>query len=199
MSAAHARVEELRVLHPRDEALRSARRFISILEEANVTERIELGGSLRRGVPFVKDIELVVIPRVTEETDLFGTVIGRRNHFYELLLDLRATGVLQDRLDKDQRPHFGEKSQRCLFQGYALDIFSATEDNFGLIYLLRTGPAKFSKAFVTQHSDGGTYLPVGMRVEGGHLIDRSVKLRTPEERDVFEAIGKEFIAPEDRL
>lgn len=48
-------------------------------------ERVEIVGSIRRRSARVNDIDVVLIPKVTEERDLMGEVVGRRNHCLEFL------------------------------------------------------------------------------------------------------------------
>ena len=42
-------------------------------------------GSIRRARPEVNDVDIVCLPRLTEERDMFGEVVGRRNHVHHHL------------------------------------------------------------------------------------------------------------------
>jgi DNA polymerase/3'-5' exonuclease PolX len=65
------------------EVLPIAQELVELLRDG--CARLEIAGSLRRRRPEVGDIELVAIPRVQEETDLFGQVVHVRSALDELL------------------------------------------------------------------------------------------------------------------
>jgi DNA polymerase/3'-5' exonuclease PolX len=74
--------------------------------------RIEIVGSIRRGKAEVNDIDIVAIPK-NPRTFLAG-------------------------IQADQR---GEKIIRLTFQGAKIDLYLATENNYQVIKLIRTGSA----------------------------------------------------------
>lgn len=175
-------------------------------------ERIAIAGSIRRRRPDVGDIEIVCVPRIETQTrvvDLFGT-----EETEELdLLNARCVGLLPDgtldnRLDKNGRVAFGAKYKRLLYQGFPLDVFSTTPDQWGVIFLLRTGPAEFNQQLVLKRSQGG-WLTRGYFFKDGRLwklpapydaelAEFARPVPTFEEEDVFAALGYAYVPPEER-
>jgi DNA polymerase/3'-5' exonuclease PolX len=80
--------------------------------------RIEIAGSIRRGKPQVKDIELVAMPRQVP-TGLFGD---------ELVTDPDFCAVVNQWPAVKGTPE-GRYTQRRLPEGIALDLFMADVEN----------------------------------------------------------------------
>jgi len=164
-----------------------------------------VAGSVRRRRPLVKDIELLVIAKTVPLLDLFGDVIGEQDLLDKLMRAWLKTGHFQPRLDVTGRQAIGKRYKRMLFRDVPVDLFTATPDNWGLQLALRTGPAEFSKRLVTRTAAGGL-LPFGYWVgkEGAdperpsHLWLGQRIVPTPTEESLFEAIGVDWIEPEDR-
>lgn len=147
--------------------------------------RIEFAGSIRRRVPMVGDIEICAIPLPVP--DLFG----QPGEDHQL-----------DRFDWVQIGAFvkgGHKyKQIALYSGIKLDLFVVTPPaQWGVQFLIRTGPAEFSHRLVTQKNKGGM-LPSLFHVQDGAIRKGDQIIPTPEERDVFGLIGIPYIHPEDR-
>lgn len=186
-----------------------ADRLVEIL--GPVCERIEVAGSIRRRVPRVKDVELVMIPKLEEgkgegQLDLFkgqGTVI--LNRLDELLDDWLEIGVIERRLTDKGRASWGPSAKRAKYMGEPVDLFSVLPPaQWGLIYMIRTGSGVgpegspmngFGPAMLSRWkkiSDGGfskdgcLHLPDGRRCP------------TPEEEDVFRLCKMEVPPPEAR-
>ena len=139
-------------------------------------DRIEIAGSIRRRCREVKDIEIVCIPK-PYQTGLFEDGI--------------ASVVNQWPAELGQLPC--KYTRRMLPEGIKLDLFFATPENWGYIFLIRTGPADFSKAFV------GALMPsLGYRCQEGFVRVDGRPLKTPEEADVFGLANLPFIRPEYR-
>jgi DNA polymerase/3'-5' exonuclease PolX len=191
-------------------AQRIADELVDLLGDA--CERLVVAGSVRRGRPEVGDVELVSVPRTAERleaVDLFGS----RAVLVDLLTDrcreLLAAGVLAHRPDKNGRPSFGERAKRLSYRGVAVDLFSVIPPaQWGVILLIRTGPAEFGRLLVLRQSDGG-WLPRGFFFRDGQLWrlpppfdasahQRAVPVPTPGEGDVFAALGYRWVAPELR-
>lgn len=154
-------------------------------------ERIEIAGSLRRGVAMVGDIELVYIPKVDWKVDLFGgqAEVGR-NH-----VDQALSGKVWPRETGRYGRLWGDRYKAGQLAGYAVDLFAVFDRaEWGLLLLLRTGPAEFSQRFVTPVRKGG-WLPDGCRVDGRRLWRDGVPLDLPEEVDCFKAIGRAYVPP----
>jgi DNA polymerase/3'-5' exonuclease PolX len=156
--------------------------------------RIEIAGSIRRGRADVGDIELVAVPRFTEDADgFFGTT--RRNLLTEAVDDLIRRGVLASHPDDPKR---GERYSKLLHNcGLQLDLFSASTESFGLLFIIRTGPADYSRRFVTDIRRRGLHAAEGQLHRGGLGCGEyeCEVIPTPEEADVYAAAGWPFVAP----
>src|SRR5215813_8438422 len=138
----------------------------------DTTERIEVAGSIRRRRPDVGDIEVVCVPRVETETrvvDLFGAEESEDvDRLHARCVGLVSAGTLETRPDKNGRVAFGPKYKRLAYQGFPLDLFSTTADQWGVICLLRTGSAEFNQQLVLKQSQGG-WLTRGYFFKDGRL------------------------------
>lgn len=183
---------------PRQHALEVAHEAIALLAPA--CERIEIAGSLRRGRPDVGDVELVAVPKThAEPADLFGERTREVDELHDLAAQLLAAGTLAHRPDARSRIAFGGRFKRLTFRGVALDLFAVREPavSWGVIFLLRTGPAAFSKRLVTPRYYAGA-LPLGYRVKDGALWNGGELVPTPEEADYFAALQAPYLRPEQR-
>jgi DNA polymerase/3'-5' exonuclease PolX len=161
-------------------------------------ERIQVAGSVRRQRPDVGDVELVAVPRIETEPDgMFGErSINRLTERLDMLL---AAGTLASHPTDPKR---GERYSKLLDAGSGLqvDLFSARPATFGLIFLIRTGPAAYSERFVTDLRRRGLHVAGGELHRGGlgcGAYECEV-VPTPEEADVFAAAGWPFAKPELR-
>lgn len=153
--------------------------------------RIEIAGSIRRGVAHVGDIELIAIPRV--RTDLFGEYVANERNELDIVVDgMLEDGLLEPRDPRRLGPRY--KALRAVRTGIGLDLFVVLPPaQWGCIKAIRTGGAGFSKFLVT-HA-----LKRGHRVQKGHVIDHAGRpIDTPHERDFFAACGVQWVEPEGR-
>ena len=141
-----------------------ARTFISLIQP--YCSRVEIAGSVRRGKSEVKDVEICAIPR-----DLF---------------ELKA---VMDR-QRSIKGKFPSKYSQIRLQGATIDIFWCNKDNWGNIFLIRTGPWEFSKWVM-----GSKTREVGLRQRDGYLWKENERLICPEEKDVFGFLGMNYIEP----
>lgn len=154
-------------------------------------ERINIAGSIRRGKPDVKDIELAAIPKPGR--DMFGEI------------DLDGPTALDAVLNKhiiDRGGYLIKGGRRYkqfhLSEGINLDFFLVLPPaQFGVIFAIRTGPADFSRWLVTPRSKGGA-LPSHCRVKDGGVYDETGLIPMPEEQDFFDLLGVEWIEPSVR-
>lgn len=132
--------------------------------------RIEIAGSLRRKKSKVKDIEIVAIP----------------NDRFQL-------GLIVNKWKKIRGDVGGKYLQRELPEGINLDLFFATEKNWGHIFAIRTGSAEYSHKVLAIG-----WVKAGYRSKDGilHKDDKPIEVR--EEIDLFKLIGLEYVKPENR-
>lgn len=151
-------------------------------------ERCEIAGSVRRCKPDVGDIEIVCIPRTIRFTELFGTAAGFRDKEWSLAV-VKLGRVIKGDVFK------GRYVQIAHPAGIHVDLFTATRDNWGLIYAIRTGSARFSHEVLARG-----WVRAGYRSEEGMLRDVHTKHHLPvyEESDLFNLIGVRWMPPENR-
>lgn len=165
-------------------------------------ERIEIAGSIRRRKPHVSDIEIVAIPKMEQlQPSMFGDASGGplRDALDERLSEMRLNGDILLRRSDSGASAWGRRLKRAIYRDVPVDLFSVLPPaQWGVIMAIRTGPADFSRRFVTARWDGGL-MPAGYRVRDGHIENgRGQVVETPEERDVFEFLGIDWIEPEER-
>lgn len=148
-----------------------------VQEMAPHCERIEIAGSIRRQKPEVKDIEIVCIPKPFQ-TGIFE--------------DGFAKVVNQYKKVKGEPPC--RYTQRELPSGINLDIFMCTPQNWGLIFIYRTGSKEFNIRWLQEAKDRG----YSMREGQLFILGKREPSPVPEEIDLFRRIGMNFIQPEDR-
>lgn len=164
--------------------------------------RIEIAGGVRRRKPDPHDIELVCVP-VTKprEKDLFDNPLGYEDALFDTLsTSLPAYGEKDYSMTQGppdtagKRAPCGPRYYRLMYKGQRLDVFAVLPPaQWGVIFTLRTGDAGFSHWLVQQG------YPNGIRVFDGHLEKNMEVLNTPEEKDVFRALGIEWKDPERRV
>ena len=162
-----------------------AGRMVELLEPE--CDRIEIAGSIRRQKPEVGDVEIVLIPKPLR--DLFGEPLFGANRIEEMLLRDGFVFTKNGELFKQAKLPGG---------GVNFDIFLTTPEKWGMVYTIRTGSADFTHWLVTSRQQGGA-LPSNMKVADGRIWCGGKAIDTPEERDVFAAIGLDWIEPEQRI
>lgn len=185
---------------------------------APACDRIEIAGSIRRGKPDPKDVELLVIPRLVEisATDLFGNLerLGQHSVLDTALAELYFDGAYA--LDRDL-PRNGPKYKRLRHQasGTCIDLFITTPEGWGVQFVIRTGPADFSKALVTRarelrwHVTGGRlhkHAIESAAARNGNVVDVPCQkgdacplvVATPDEESFLVALGLRYIEPAER-
>lgn len=153
-------------------------------------DRIEIAGSVRRRKETVKDVEILAIPKAGR-VDLFGKA------FSDALTDYLESQIGQGRWElrpsKIGVTSFGPANKLLLYGGFPVDIFSATERNWGMGMFVRTGPAEWNiKAMSTFRRLGMEGHAYGGVTKDGQEID------CPDEEAVFRLLGWDFMAPENR-
>src|SRR5512139_1002751 len=175
--------------------------------------RIEIAGSIRRRKPEPNDIEIVAIPALGSYTitDLFGAAVEEHpvNHLEDALLTLFGLGEWDfDPVLRRNGPRY--KRLLHIASGVCCDLFITDARRWGLIYTIRTGPGDFSKALVSYARRRGMFVLDGLLHKHTPQLDASGKptcysgercgfiVSTPEEHDVFIALGLPFIEPRKR-
>ncbi len=167
---------------PYADALVAAQSIVDALRPA--CHRIEIAGSLRRKKETVGDIEIVAVP--VSRRDLFGNPDPKVTALDVLLSELGVTFAKE-----------GPKYKQFSWDGAQVDLFLANPVTWGVIFMLRTGSAHFSRRMVTPKMWGGL-MPDDLHVEGGQVWRRGEALYTPEETNLFDLWGMQYIAPEQR-
>ena len=171
-----------------------------ILETMNpFIERAEIAGSIRRKKAECRDIEIVAIPRLGQPKDLFG--LEPENLLYKWAMQMeREERIHWIKPGTDQIIRWPLQEQGKYWRGLLvksgikLDLFLTTKESWGVIYLIRTGSSDFSFRCVSKYA-----MESGHNFHNGHLFDSNGRIvPTPEEEDVFRALGLDYIAPEDR-
>ncbi|RLC82109.1 MAG: hypothetical protein DRI81_00600 [Chloroflexi bacterium] len=158
-------------------------------------ERVEIAGSIRRGKAEVGDIEIVAEPVLS--LDLFGAPSPGPCALDGAIAGMVRSGYLGEAIKNGLR-----YKQLALPQGIKLDLFIVRPPaQWGVIFAIRTGPADFSRWLVTQRKLGGA-LPSYCRVKDGGvhhgLTGKSTPVPMPEEIDLFNFVGLDWLAPENR-
>jgi DNA polymerase/3'-5' exonuclease PolX len=159
-----------------------------LAELAPVCERIEIAGGVRREKPEPHDIELVAIPKMEPMKDMFGLPAGQRNLLNQYIEDNYFC-------DKD-----GDRYKKLvLMSDISCDLFIVLPPNqWGVMFVIRTGPADFSHRIVTIRKHGGN-LPSNCRVKNGCVLDPQNKIiPMPEEIDFLNFLGLGWIEPRER-
>jgi DNA polymerase (family 10) len=160
-------------------------------------ERLTIAGSIRRGTTDVGDIELVAIPRFREEPSSLWGDTSRVSMLSAVLAREEAAGELE-RLSGGDR----YVKLRHVRSGMQVDLFITTPESWGLILLIRTGPADYSQWLVTEARRRGLHV-VGSHLHNGLGIpgrsDCACKtIPTPTEESVYEALGLPWVEPAGR-
>ncbi len=170
---------------------------------AHTCTQWEAAGSIRRRCHTVGDIEIVARPRMVASTgSLFDELpCGREHSALTTALDeMVAAGEMEPRLTDEGRKCWGERHQRALYKGVAVDVFQVIPPaQWGVILAIRTGPYEFSRHMMTSVAYGGL-MPKCHRVIDGALWrvgwDGETKeelIETATEADFFRALGFEMV------
>ena len=181
--------------------LNYARRLASEVKRqlAPYTYRIDIGGSIRREKPVVKDIEIVMIPKTVpyESKELFNnqppkmvrhpTLVRIINQWEKVKGDAINGKYMQREMQllAEDYPGIPERSIK-------IDIFTATRENYGYIFAIRTGPDTFSHEVLAKG-----WVAAGYKGHDGSLVKAATGevVPIPEEKDLFNLVGIKYIEP----
>ena len=163
-----------------------------LLTLTSVIYRCLIVGSIRRCETRVTDIDLVIIPKSYSE---FWALI---NHLLEL-------GTIE------KGAKWGKKSRSLKYKHLNIEIYTATEQNYGYITWLRTGPAestqfvmtKLSKHKSTVRFSGGSawhvdYNTLHPNYDPKLGYAKLARLKVESEGTFFQLIGLPYIEPINR-
>lgn len=157
-------------------------------------QRIEIAGSLRRGKAEIGDIEIMAIP-CPVRVRFDGLIKSPYQLDWVLEERVRQQRIVLVRNGPRQKSfHFNLKDVGQVDVELWLQPDPQT---WGCNFMIRTGSADFSKWMVTSQGWGGA-MPMGLRFAEGRLWQGDVALPTPEEADVFDALGLAWIPPQER-
>lgn len=161
-------------------------------------ERIEIAGSIRRQRPTVGDIELLYIPKLIPESDLFGAKIRDVNMADFIIGLMEDDGILKRRLNALGSEVFGPLNKLMVHvrSGIPVDLFSTTQDCWINALVCRTGGAENNRRIAMSAQQVGLkwnpYGPGFTRKSDGsiHVVQ--------SEREVFQRAGLSYLEPKDR-
>ena len=158
--------------------------------------RIEIAGSIRRERPFVKDIEVVVIPKIVPTTNTEGLFPEEGDEVNLLDQFILSNDDFALRVNIAGHTAYGEKNKLVAFKGIPLDIFVATEENWPMIFFVRTGGKDNNRACATRAIEMGYELKMyecGFRHKAtGQLVTMR------DDRDIYDFLGVPYLAPNQR-
>lgn len=169
----------------RNEAQNLANTALSLL--GDVCLQTAIAGSIRRGKPEVKDVEIVVESAYDHIPNLFGQTGTQSSRLEEKIAHLLATGKVT--LDTKTKRN-GPKYKRLRLPGHeaVVELFIANAANWGNILAIRTGDADFSHALVTSRLYGGL-MPSDLKQKDGTLWRGSQPIECFTEDDFFFQLG----------
>lgn len=150
-----------------------------------ISERAEIAGSIRRQKAEVADVDLVVIPRVEIEKDIFGTAIKSTNVTWREI-DRRATA------DGWQMLRAGAEIVSWKHKGVQVDVFFTEPQYWGSMLLCKTG-SKEHNIWLANYAiaQGGKWHPN----HGLYLRNRRI---SDTEEAIYDALRIAYIPPERR-
>jgi DNA polymerase/3'-5' exonuclease PolX len=181
-------------------ALPLAERVVDLLQPG--CKRIQIAGSIRRQKDDPHDIEIVAIPDPRSPRPLFG------NPAYATILEALLASLARGD-EEDMLIHLSMNGPK--FKQFAIshdggqhwlikvDLFLVTPPaDWGVLYLLRTGPAEFSHWIVTEQWRGGG-MPKGYHMEDGRILSSANEyMPCPEEIDFLRFCHLAWIEPSKR-
>jgi DNA polymerase/3'-5' exonuclease PolX len=162
-------------------------------------------GSIRRQRPICNDIDIVCIPHIVEQTDMFGTVIKTENRLHQFLSDYVETSNGNAKFISG-----GDKPGKLILLELPkcqLDLWFATPETFATRMMCRTGSAEHNIWLASRAKrmgvkwnpyeglfSGGEWRKAGDRDEylGGTLQQFA------SETEIYAALELPFIDPKDR-
>lgn len=156
-------------------------------------DRVEVAGSIRRCKPVVGDLELVGIPADRGRLIRLLGEVGEH-------IKPGCPGAVP------WTPKESAKYLRLrLPQEMNLDFFLGTSDNWGGLYMMRTGSAATPDGNTFNGFIPGIFQRWKKRSGGGRMTDcmptttEGVQIAVPEEQSFFDLLDMDFVPPEERI
>ena len=152
--------------------LEQAQKFANQIVEhiSPFCDRITVAGSIRRKKPQVRDVDIVLIPKPLLWSRIISTL---QKKMYAKVLKC------------------GEKVAQLTIDGINVDIYSTNPKEWEALLLIRTGSAEHNIKLSIQARK------MGMKLTHSGL-SKDGKIIVPSERGIFEALGLDYIPPEER-
>ena len=175
--------------YPHAEALAVAQELLAVLAPA--CTRIEIAGSIRRRRPDCGDIELLAIPKPTD--DLF--YVDELDRAVKGLLGA-SPPILAMRPSVKGVTTYGPKNKLLIHlpSGIPLDLFSTTMEYYGMSLVVRTGSAQFNIRMMARFKQ----LRMQGHAYGGITSAGGQEIECRDEETVFRNLGWEYLEPWDR-
>lgn len=181
--------------YPLADALAVGEKLASSL--APFVDKIEIVGSVRRAKPMVKDVELLFVPKISNQPfDLFGTrEVDIAFAYIEFLV---KDGILSKRLSIRGVPAgWGPKNKLAVFleNGMPVDLFACAPNCWWNSLVIRTGGKETNLKLTTGAQKLGHTLNAygsGVTCSDGSIIPST------SERHVFELCGVPYVEAKDR-
>lgn len=142
-------------------------------------DKSEIAGSLRRKKEYVNDAELVIQVKPGMYNSLFNKL-----GMYFLKMNSNFKYIKN-----------GDKYKQFFYKGIKIDLFITQPDNWGLIFMIRTGSADYAKSMLQKWK----YVTKGGYSEDGYLYTKDgKKVLTFEEKEVFALCRAKYVEPESR-
>ena len=163
-------------------------------------QTVQIAGSIRRGRPVCNDVDIVVIPEVIEERDMFGTVIKSTNLLHEFLKQYVAANATRANAPKFQSG--GEvvgKSVILQLPKCQLDLWFATPETFATRLMWRTGSREHNIWLASRALRMGMkWNPYEGLMMGAVGSDEGRLQRFETETALYAALDLPFIEPQNR-
>lgn len=132
-------------------------------------QRLEIAGSIRRGRPFPKDIDIVCIP-------------SNQGQFIYALQQMGKIKI------------GGQKLIRCELPQIVLDIYAATPETWATLLLIRTGSAKHNIMMCSRAKRMGMHL----HADGTGLTRNGNRVAGETEESIFATLQLPYKQPKER-
>lgn len=136
-------------------------------------QRIQVAGSIRRGMPWVNDIDILLMP--ADPWNLEHQILALCRPFKPQLM--------------------GGKLKRLRVAGIQVDLYFATPETWATLLLIRTGPKESNIKLCSLAKKKGWHL----HADGQGLFDEaSNRIAGETESSIYHALGVKYEAPEAR-